>query len=123
MFTTDIIDLLEEKDFKCSSFGEHVERPYSGEDDYFAELEWYSPAGEDVVVPLWYDGTDKGFIDAFYDYSVGFDADEHAEMWVDGRGKNGVPSTIRELLVDAEAIQKHLTETADALMALYRDGR
>ena len=44
-------------------------------------------------------------------------------MWVDGRGKNGVPSTIRELLVDAEAIQKHLTETADALMALYRDGR
>jgi hypothetical protein len=44
-----------------------------------------------------------------------FDHDEHAEMWVEGRGKNGVPGTIRQLLDDAEAIDKMLQDLAAAL--------
>lgn len=37
-------------------------------------------------------------------YATGFDVDEHVELWIENRGKNGVPSTARELIEDAEAI-------------------
>lgn len=45
----------------------------------------------------------------------GFDVDEHVELWIDGRGRNGVPGTVRELLDDAEEIQKMLNELAETL--------
>ena len=85
---------------------------------HIAELETDSPAGEDVIVDVWFDGTNKGFISAFYQYAIDFDADEHAEMWVDSRGKNGVPSSIRALIDDADAIEQHLMETAAKLDAI-----
>ncbi len=40
---------------------------------------------------------------------------QHVELWVEGRGKRGVPETFRELVEDAEAIQKMLDELAEAL--------
>ena len=45
-----------------------------------------------------------------------FDPDEHIEMWIEARknGVRGVPST-RELLHDAEDIDKMLQELASAL--------
>ena len=47
--------------------------------------------------------------------------DEHVELWVDSRGKNGVPGSIRELVKDAEAIDKMLQELADALAEVEDD--
>ncbi len=81
-------------------------------DDGDVMLENYSPAGEDLV---FYVDKDDEFVDGVKRLAADFDADEHAEMWVEGRGKNGVPSTIRELLDDAEAIDKMLQELAAAL--------
>ena len=51
------------------------------------------------------------------EYAQDFDVDEHVERWIDARkrGVSGVPSTIRELLEDAEAIQKMLNDLAEAL--------
>lgn len=37
------------------------------------------------------------------------------ELWIEGRGKNGVPATARELVEDAEAIRDMLNELAVAL--------
>lgn len=76
------------------------------------ELEKYSPAGEDFSITV---GA-EGFVDNVKAYAASFDKDEHIEMWIKARssGTRGVPST-RELVKDAEAIDKMLQELAAAL--------
>lgn len=103
----ELIDILDVEDWHVYT-DEH-----SG--DWCAEVSKYSPAGEDFVATIWYDGTDDGFINSFVDYAESFDAEEHAAMWIDGRGKNGVPDSIREILDDAEAIDAMLTDMARIL--------
>lgn len=82
---------------------------------FIAELETDSPAGEDVLHNIWFDGTNKGFISAFYETAIDFDPDEHAEMWIEHRGQNGVPDSIRVLIDDADAIKEALMKTAAEL--------
>ena len=103
-------NLLEENGFRVCSINEN-------RGGYCAEIETYRPAGEDVIVTIWYDGTDKGFILAFQGYAHDFDPDEHAEMWIEGRGENGVPSSIREILYDADQIKEMLCDMAEKLGA------
>lgn len=110
-----IEELLEKHDF--SVCGQITYRTYSN-DGYDVELETYSPAGEDVIVPLIYDGTEESFIKAFRRCAEGFDAEEHAEMWIESRGKNGVPDSIKDLLEDAEWIKDTLMEIAEELIEL-----
>ena len=81
-------------------------------DDGDVQLENWSPAGEDLVFYL---DKDEEFVAGVKQLAADFDPDEHAEMWVESRGKNGVPGTIRELLDDAEAIDKMLQDLAAAL--------
>ena len=83
--------------------------------EYFNEVEFYSPCDEDVVETVWHDNTPSGFVKGFRKCAESFDVDEHVELWVDGRGKNGVPATVRELLEDAEAIKDKLMTVADRL--------
>ena len=82
---------------------------------YYVEIENGSPLGEDIVETVWFDGTDIGFIEGVRELADSFDPEEHAEMWIEGRGKNGVPESIRDLLDDADAIKEMLNELADAL--------
>lgn len=113
-----IEELLEEYDF--SLCGEITER-YDEKGKYDVELETYSLAGEDVIVQLIYDGTEKSFISAFVDYANSFDAEEHAEMWIGSRGKNGVPKSVKDLLEDAEWIKDTLMDIAKKLNNLDED--
>ena len=110
-----IIEVLEAHDI--SLCGEISERTYNN-DGYDVELETYSPEGEDVIIPLIYDGTEEDFIRQFERYADGFDAEEHAEMWIEGRGKNGVPDSIKDLLEDAEWQKEMLLEVAKDLNGL-----
>lgn len=99
------IDILEENDWSVSSYT----------DDGRVELQKYSPAGEDfsIIVEV------EDFTESVRKYANDFDADEHAEMWIEARGEvNGVPESIRELIEDAEAIQEMLDGLADALEAV-----
>ncbi|MEG2678803.1 MAG: hypothetical protein RR949_02620 [Oscillospiraceae bacterium] len=76
------------------------------------ELGKHSPAGEDFSFTV-----DKDtFIDNVKGYAASFDIDEHIGMWIEARkdGVGGVPST-RELVKDAEDIDKMLQELAAAL--------
>ncbi len=75
------------------------------------ELEKYSPAGEDFILCV----TEENFVENVKEYAAHFNADEHAEMWISKRGKGGVPSSIREILEDAQAIDDMLRELACAL--------
>lgn len=107
-----IEELLEKYNF--SVCGKITER-YDDKGQYDIELEIFSPEGEDVIVSLIYDGTEESFIREFRSYANDFDAEEHAEMWIEGRGENGVPDSIRDLLEDAEWIKSTLEEVADDL--------
>lgn len=108
MLTKKIFDMMEKNDVQVHNRAEQ-------DGQFYREIEFYSPAGEDVIETVWYDGTENGFITAFDEMADNFDVDEHAELWIDGRGKNGVPKTIRELTTDAEAIKDKLRELADML--------
>jgi len=103
-----VIEVLENADFRVCSNEEQ-------DGEMVAELEWYSDAGEDFIAVIWHKGNKQSFIDAFIEYANDFDADEHAEMWVEHRGEGGCPSSIRALIEDADGIKKHLEETANAL--------
>ena len=83
-------------------------------DDGTVEVCQASPAGED----FFFTANVKNFPQEVEQYADDFDPDEHIEMWIEARkhGTAGVPST-RELVHDAEAIQKMLKELAEALTA------
>ena len=66
------------------------------------EIENWSPAGEDLVEYL---RKDLDIYEQFCDISLNFDVDEHVEMWIELRGTRGVPSSISELVKDAEEIE------------------
>lgn len=96
------IDILEQNDWNVSSYTE----------DGRVEIGKYSPLGEDfsIIVEV------ENFPESVREYANNFDADEHAEMWIEARGKvRGVPESIRELIEDAEEIQEMLNGLADAL--------
>lgn len=84
----------------------------------FVELNQDTPAGEDWWVTIWFDGTTNGFIQAVRDYFIGFDPDEEAEIFIECRGKNGVPSSISVIIHDQEWKEKTLEELSDALLEL-----
>lgn len=113
-----IMEVLEGHDFTVC--GEITER-YNQKWQYDIELETYSPEGEDVIVPLIYDGTEESFIIAFIEYANEFDAEEHVEMWIEYRGKRGVPESIKDLLKDAEWQKNTFLQVAEALNNINKE--
>lgn len=107
-----VMDVLEACGWKLNS----IEKQ-NGE--YYAEIENWSPAGEDLAETIWYNGTGKGFVEAVQKWASDYDADEHAEMWVESRGKRGVPNSIRALVNDADAIGEMFDDLAEALSRVY----
>lgn len=103
MVTIDmLIDILEQNDMKYTSTG-----------NFSGEIEFYSPLGEDVVLDL--DYTSNSIVESFISLYESFDAEEHAAMWINSRGTNGVPDSIRDLLEDAEWIESKLGYVAREL--------
>lgn len=78
------------------------------------ELEQSSPLGEDFFFSV----SKKNTAREIAEYAANFDEGEHAEMWIGGRGTNGIPSSIRALLDDAADIQQMLDDLADAVQAV-----
>ena len=111
-----VVKALEEQGFNVFD-GEAEFQDHAGE--YFCEVETSSPAGEDLVPGIWFDGTEKGFVEGFRIMAEGlvegFDSDENVELWVGMRGEGGVPETVRELVEGAEAIKKIYLDAAEAL--------
>ena len=80
------------------------------------ELENYpTPAGEDWIVAFWFDGTAKGFKRAIEQYAFYFDIDDEVSLYVDNRGKNGIPSSIEVLLEDVKYKMRELEDLAEEL--------
>lgn len=96
------LDVLELHDWSVCGYTE----------DGRVELEKYSPAGEDFSICV----DVENFPEAVAECAVDFNIDEHIEMWIEAKrnGVSGVPAT-RELVHDAEDIDKMLQELASAL--------
>lgn len=79
------------------------------------EIEKYSPAGEDFSFSVCVgDENNAEYWRKVFDYESDFDPSEHAVMWY---GQNrGEPSSLRDLLDDAEAIKKMLEQLWRALL-------
>lgn len=95
----ELLDTAEE--WRYQIYGEEDGRTY-------VELETSSPAGEDFIMYIDFNQSEPvtSFLDDLKEYYEEFDAEEHAEMYIERRGQNGVPGTIRELLDDADAIKE-----------------
>ena len=91
---------------KC---GFSVKEPQRQGTQWYIELQQYTPAGEDWWVTLWFDEPNdiKESVESLY---ADFDVDEEAEIWIEGRGKNGVPSSIKELVEVQEWKEEKLHE-------------
>ena len=111
-----IVTLLEANDIWVS-----WEQAYDGGNEMLAEMEFYTPAGEDFCFAIWYDGSETDFSSAFRQYVEEFDPDEHACLWINCRGRHGVPSSIREIIDDAEWILAKLSQIATALDVLLQE--
>lgn len=78
------------------------------------ELNQKTPAGED----WWFDFSFKDpneLAEKVGDLYEGFDVDDEVELWIEGRGQRGVPSSIRTLVEDAEWKEEKLKQLYNAL--------
>lgn len=75
------------------------------------EICQYSPLGEDFFFTV----TKNNIANDIISYAEDFDADEHATMWIDCRGKGGVPDNVRALIKDADDIKQMLIDLSNAV--------
>ena len=114
MLSERTIEILENNDMK-------IYDRYEQDGEFTREIEFYSPEGEDVCECIFYDGTDESFIKAFRNNAENFDVDEHAETYIEFRGKRGVPESVRDLITDAEWIKDTLLSVADELEGKHKE--
>ena len=60
-------------------------------------------------------------IEDLKNYCEEFDPEEHAEIFIEMRGQKGVPSSIRDLLDDAESIKEMLQELLKCIKNIYKN--
>lgn len=102
-----LLDKAEDLDWSCSVYVEPGRNSRT-----YVEMEKYSPAGEDFSMVIDFDADDQAasFLRKLWNYTDNFDVDEHVEMWLPSMGEGGCPSTIKELLKDAEAIARMIKD-------------
>lgn len=109
-----IIEVLEGNDFA-------VHKIEKQDEEYYIEINQGTPLGEDWWETIRFDGTDENFIEAVRERFDNFDVDEEAEIWVENRGKNGVPDSIRALVEDAEWKEAMLGKLANDLEEIVEE--
>ena len=76
---------------------------------------WTNTADQDIPTEFDYDGTPEDFVKQFIERAEKYDVDEEVEIYVNMRGKDGVPNTVRELINDCQEAKDTLMEIAEKL--------
>ena len=76
---------------------------------------WTDTAGQDIPTEFSFNGTAEDFVKQFTRCAENYDVDTEVEVYVDMRGKNGVPDTVRELLDDCQEAKDTLMMIAEVL--------
>lgn len=106
-----IIEVVEKYDFCLEDVEEQ-------DGKYFVEMNNCTPCGEDWWETILFDGTSENFAKSVRERANNFDVDEEVEIWIEGRGENGVPDSIKALVEDAEWKKSTLEKLADELEKL-----
>ena len=84
------------------------------ENEHYCSFGKYTPAGEDWYETIWFDGSFEDFKKQVEKRYCSFDVDDEVTPYVQNRGTNGIPSSIRELLEDAEWKEEQLKALVDS---------
>lgn len=112
-FIKKLLEKIKEEDWTYSI-------DFNGEpedNDVVVEFYKFSPAGEDFSFNVFYKKTGnseeecKELLKEIKEYE--FDSEEHAAMWIEHRGKNGTPNSIKYLIKDADDIKEMVDEFKD----------
>jgi len=76
---------------------------------------WTHTAGQDIPTEFDYNGSPEDFVKQFIEKAENYDVDEEVELFVNMRGKDGVPNTVRKLLDDCQEAKDILMEIARKL--------
>jgi len=82
---------------------------------------WTDTAGQDIPVEINYDGTVENLVDEFAAYAENYDVDDEVECYINMRGENGVPDSVRDLIDDCQEAKDTLIEIADKLKNVISD--
>lgn len=84
-------------------FNTYFDKDLYGKNESGIELETFTPAGEDWIESFEFNENDINvFIKALENRIENWDSDYEAESYINQRGKNGVPNSIKILLDDAD---------------------
>lgn len=90
--------------------------PYLDGEAWYGLVEfWTDTADQDIPTEIYFNGTAEDFVEKFTERAENYDVDEEVELYMEMRGKNGVPDTIRELLDDCQEAKDTLMEIAEKL--------
>ena len=90
--------------------------PNENKSDWYGLVEfWTDTAGQDIPTEFDFDGTAEDFVKQFCEAAENYNVDDEVELYVDMRGKNGVPNTVRELLDDCQEAKNTLMDIAEKL--------
>jgi hypothetical protein len=90
------------------------------ENGYIVEGEYWSNLGEDVIISLVIEKpTIKEVIEEMYEVYYNFDPEEHAAELYYLYGEHGKPTSLRELLEDADRQAERLQEIYNIMQRLY----
>lgn len=103
-----IYDVLDNMDVKYNT-------NYCGSETQAIIEFWTDTAGQDIPIEFDYDDTPEDFVKQFTERAENYDVDEEVELYVNMRGKNGVPNTVRELFDDCQEAKDTLMEIAEKL--------
>lgn len=84
-------------------------------DKAFFFFETWTAVGEDVVIEIDFEDNDtEDLLSQLRDYTEYFDVDDYAEPFIEQRGQNGIPSSIRAILDSAEEVGDIYQKVYDA---------
>lgn len=98
----DIFDFLEDNGISADNYQEG--------DGWETSLNFSSDLGEDFWFYINHNNTVEDFIDKFSEYAYDFEPEEHAETYIEIRGKHGVPNSAFDLIEDAKKIKYFLED-------------
>lgn len=104
----------------AENLGFSVDSPTKQDKQWYVEIQQYTPEGEDWYETVWFSAPNDIESEVERLYS-NFDVDEEAELWIDSRGQNGVPSSIMAIVQDQQWKQNKLKELYEALHARTLD--
>lgn len=102
-----IIEVIENEGFSI--------QVYKESNEYCANLSQSTPLGEDWWIGVVFDKTEEDFVEEVRSIYVDFEPEDEAEFFIKNRGKNGIPTSIRDLLDDQDWKDEKLRSLSDAL--------